>query len=167
MRLAFIFIALTFFISLPVRAQEEKDPFHTTPYPLPRFVSLGSGEVAVRTGPGFKYPILWMFTMKGLPVEIILEYDNWRKVRDFEGQKGWVHQSLLSGKRNALVKSGPKSPIHKHPSKEGAILAYLEPSVILPLDECVKGWCKTEIQGHKGWVEKTMLFGVYEAEKFD
>ena len=38
-----------------------------------------------------------------MPVEIIAEYEAWRKVRDWEGTEGWMHQSLLSGQRTAIV----------------------------------------------------------------
>src|SRR4026209_512491 len=67
--------------------------------PLPRFASLRSDEVNVRTGPGPRYPIDWVFKRKAMPVEIVAEYENWRKIRDWQGASGWVHQSLLSGQR--------------------------------------------------------------------
>jgi SH3-like domain-containing protein len=70
---------------------------------LPRFVSLRSDEVNLRTGPGTNYPVEWVYVRRGLPVEIIAEFDNWRKVRDIEGTVGWIHKSLLSGKRMAVI----------------------------------------------------------------
>ena len=38
-----------------------------------------------------------MFTRAGLPVEIIAEFENWRRIRDAEGAEGWVYHSLLVG----------------------------------------------------------------------
>ncbi len=67
--------------------------------PLPRFVSLKPGRVNLRVGPGRDYAVTWLFLKSGLPVEIVQEYDNWRRIRDSEGTEGWVYQSLLSGKR--------------------------------------------------------------------
>ena len=92
-------------------AETEKDAFRSTPYPLPRYVSLASDQVYVRAGPGSRYPIQWEFRKKGLPVEIVLEFDTWRKIKDYEGQEGWVHQSLLSGRRTGLIRRrlGPRS----------------------------------------------------------
>src|SRR5262245_37242621 len=68
--------------------------------PLPRFASLRSDEANVRSGPGTRYPIDWVFRRKGMPVEIVAEYENYRKIRDWQGASGWVHQSLLTGKRS-------------------------------------------------------------------
>ena len=71
--------------------------------PLPRFVSLKSGRVNSRIGPGVNYPVDWLYLKSGLPMEIIQEYDNWRRVRDSDGAEGWINQSLLSGKRTAIA----------------------------------------------------------------
>src|SRR5437660_12925684 len=77
--------------------------------PLPRFASLRSDEVNVRTGPGTRYPVDWVFKRKGMPVEIVAEYENWRKIRDWQGASGWVHQSLLTGKRGFIIAAKPAS----------------------------------------------------------
>ena len=71
--------------------------------PLPRFVSLKSDEVNVRRGAGKEHDVLWTYHRAGLPVEIIAEWDNWRRIRDADGADGWVFHSLLSGRRSALV----------------------------------------------------------------
>ena len=71
--------------------------------PLPRFVSLKSGSVNSRIGPGVNYPVDWLYLKPGLPMEIIQEYDNWRRVRDADGAEGWINQSLLSGERTAIA----------------------------------------------------------------
>ena len=71
--------------------------------PLPRFVSLRADEVNMRTGPGVQYPVEWVYKRQGLPAEIIAEFGTWRKVRDWQGTQGWIHQSMLSGKRNFII----------------------------------------------------------------
>jgi SH3-like domain-containing protein len=88
--------------------------------PIPRFVTLKSGRVNLRVGPGRNYPVEWMYLKSGLPVEIIQEYDNWRRIRDSEGTEGWINQSLLSGKR-----SGIAAPWFK--GKEASITLTREP----------------------------------------
>src|ERR1700745_1267941 len=72
--------------------------------PVPRFVTLRSDQVNVRTGPGERYPIEWVFTRKGMPVEILAEFDVWRKIRDWQGTEGWVHQRMVTGNRAVIVK---------------------------------------------------------------
>ena len=72
---------------------------------IPRFASVRSNEANLRTGPGTRYPIEWVFKHQGLPVEIIAKDDEdmWRRVRDADGAEGWVHKSELSGKRTGVV----------------------------------------------------------------
>ena len=88
---------------------------------VPRFVSLKAGRVNVRVGPGEDYKIAWVFTRTGLPIEVIQEYDTWRRIRDSDGAVGWVFNSLLSGKRTAVVtpwSKGEPQPIHADATAE-------------------------------------------------
>ena len=71
--------------------------------PVPRYVSLKSDRVNVRAGPTKDHDVAWVFTRAGLPVEITAEFENWRRIRDWEGSEGWVYHSLLSGRRTAVV----------------------------------------------------------------
>ncbi len=74
-----------------------------TGLPLPRFVSLRAREVNLRIGPGVQYPVDWVYLRQNLPVEIVAEYGTWRKIRDWQGTQGWVHQSMVSGTRTFIV----------------------------------------------------------------
>ncbi len=135
--------------------------------PLPRFVSLASGEVNLRTGPGTRYPIQWVYTKKTLPVEIINEFDTWRKIRDIQGDEGWVHQTMVSGYRYAIVKDDEQI-VYDAPDSQSTIIARLEPGVIVKVDACDARWCDVSVQGnYKGWVDKSVLWGVYDREIFD
>src|SRR3989338_5933265 len=72
---------------------------------VPRFVSLKPSEVNARVGPGPNYPIEWVYLKAGLPVEVIVEFDTWRKIRDIDRAEGWVHQSMLCSKRRGIVQA--------------------------------------------------------------
>src|SRR5690349_12112039 len=74
-----------------------------TGLPVPRYVSLKTDRVNLREGPSKDHRTAWVFQRAGLPVEIIAEYETWRRIRDSEGTEGWVLHSLLSGRRTALV----------------------------------------------------------------
>ncbi len=158
----FIFIGLSFFPHV-LKAQEN-DAFRSTDYPLPRFVSLASDKVYVRAGPGSRFPIKWEFQKKGLPVEVILEFDTWRKIRDFDAQEGWVHQSLLSGRRAAIIKSQEMVAVRRKPNETGRLVAKMEPGVVAEIDKCQESWCRLEASGYKGWVQRGFVWGVYEGE---
>ncbi|NCT40612.1 MAG: hypothetical protein GW778_03000 [Alphaproteobacteria bacterium] len=151
--------------AFPQDAASDKDnPFRSTTYPLPRFVTIASGEAYVRAGPGTKYPIQWVYKRSGLPVEITLEFDHWRKIRDFEGQVGWIHKSLLSGRRNAMVQSNDTVSLFRKPELDSRLIALLEPNVIVQIEECDALWCNVEASGYKGWITKENLWGVYPNE---
>ncbi|MCB1563637.1 MAG: SH3 domain-containing protein [Alphaproteobacteria bacterium] len=148
-------------------AGQDDTPFRVTAYPLPRFVSLSSDEVFVRTGPGQRYPVRWAFKKDGLPVEIILEYDIWRKIRDHDGEEGWVHKSLLSGRRTALITGESPASLYRKPDENSRLSARLEPGVLVSVKSCGGVWCNINTMGYEGWAKQNVLWGVYENEIFD
>jgi SH3-like domain-containing protein len=137
--------------------------------PLPRFVSLKSGRVNSRIGPGVTYAVDWMYLKAGLPVEIIQEFDNWRKVRDADGAEGWINQSLLSSRRTAIVtpwQKGKKTQISllEEPAARSSVVAVIEPGVVGQLKTCNGEWCEVTFDGHTGWMTQTLLWGAYPGE---
>jgi SH3-like domain-containing protein len=138
--------------------------------PLPRFVSLKAGRVNVRVGPGEDYKVAWVFTKSQLPVEVIQEFDTWRRIRDSDGQVGWVFHSLLSAKRTAVVTpwtKGDPLPLRARATGDAAVTAYLQPGVEAAVDKCAGGWCNLSGKGFEGWIEQTQLWGVYPGEVVD
>ncbi|QPC43449.1 hypothetical protein HW532_12535 [Kaustia mangrovi] len=138
--------------------------------PLPRFVSLKTDRVNVRRGPSTAHQVSWVFARKGLPVEIIAEYDHWRRVRDSEGEEGWVYHSLLTGRRTALVAPWRRDgalELHSEPNDRSATVARLETGVVGDVVDCTGEWCEITVSGYDGWIEQTMLWGVYPGERID
>lgn len=135
--------------------------------PVPRFVSLKSARVNVRVGPGEDYKIAWIFTRSALPVEVIQEYDTWRRIRDSDGTVGWVFQSLLSGKRTAVVATwggNDPRPLHASATSDSSVTAYLQPGVMGQLDRCHQGWCRISGAQYSGWIPQDQLWGTYQGE---
>jgi SH3-like domain-containing protein len=133
--------------------------------PVPRFVTLGTDEINLRTGPGLRYPIRIVVRKDGLPVEVIREFDVWRQVRDAEGDEGWVHKSMLSGKR-AVVVRGTTRVLMKTASSSGKPLAKVEPGVVARLKTCAEEWCAVTASGYAGFLKRADLWGVYPGETF-
>ena len=131
--------------------------------PLPRFASLQSAKVNMRTGPGETYPIVWTYQRANLPVEIIEEFEIWRRIRDHDGVVGWVKGTLLAGKRHVLVRDEQRT-LRADSNVEAAPVAYIDPGVILNVLECSTDWCRLEVQGYKGWLPKNEFWGVYATE---
>src|SRR6266702_3841215 len=132
-------------------------------FPLPRFASLKADEVNVRTGPGPRYPVDWVFKSRNMPVEIVAEYENWRKIRDWQGTSGWVRENLLTGKRGFVIPAKPAS-LHKSPAPSAEVVAKLEPEVTGEIRSCAGDWCRVKVAGVSGWIERTAMWGVYKSE---
>lgn len=137
-----------------------------TGLPLPRFASLRANEVHLRTGPGKRYPVDWVFIYPNMPVEIVAEFDNWRKVRDWQGTEGWVHRAMLSGRRTGLVRGGVQ-PMRRAPEDSAPLVARVEERVIGRMLECAGAWCRIQIQGQEGWMRRSHIWGIYKAESLN
>ncbi len=139
--------------------------------PLPRFVSLRAEEVNLRSGPGVRYPIDWVITKRDLPVEIIAEFDTWRKIRDHQGSDGWVHQTMLAGRRTVLVSgpAGTQRRLRRTDKDDAASVAMLEAGVIGRLLQCPRNgeFCRIEVEGYQGWLRRDEIWGIYRAEFID
>lgn len=160
---------LAVFWALPSLAAEadKGDDAGAGKLPLPRFVSLGSDRINARAGPGVKYPIEWVFVRKGLPVEVVAEFEYWRRVRDIEGAEGWVHKSLLSGRRTALIRGPQSRELKREPDQREPAVAQAEPNVIGRLHRCRGAWCQMSVADRKGWIQRSQIWGVYAEEQFD
>ena len=138
---------------------------------VPRFVSLKSDRVHSRQGPGTDHKVLWVYRRAGLPVEVIREFEGWWQVRDSEGAEGWVLQSLVSGRRTALVtpwelKSGrnPRVELLSDDRVGSAPVAILEAGVVANIRTCDTRWCHVSIGDYRGYIEQKLLWGVYPGE---
>jgi SH3-like domain-containing protein len=134
---------------------------------VPRYVSLKYDRVNLREGPSREHRTSWVFQRAGLPIEITAEFENWRRVRDSEGTEGWVLQTVLSGRRTALVSPWKKDGLMILQAKAGSgeTAARLQPGVIANIKSCDDKFCHIFGEGYDGYLEKTALWGVYPDEK--
>lgn len=133
--------------------------------PIPRFVSIRGKEVNLRQGPGTRYPIKWVYRAPGFPVEVIAEYDNWRKIRDYEGADGWVHRSMIAGARSVLTLNEDQI-LRAKPSAESRPLLRLGPRVTAFVLACPEEttFCRVTVRDRSGWLPRNCLWGVYPGE---
>ena len=130
---------------------------------IPRFVSLKSNDSNIRVGPSVNYPIKLKYVFQNLPLEIIDEFDVWRKSRDYEGNIGWVHKRLIKGERYILN----EEYINLFSRPNGKIKGLVKNKNILELKSCTLNWCKVSKDKVTGWVLKEKIWGVYENEKYN
>ena len=151
------------FAAAPANASNE-----TSGLPVPRFVSLRADEVNMRTGPGTQYPVNWVFRQRALPIEVINEYSHWRKVRDWQDDEGWVHKSMLSGRRSAVV-TAEVAVMRAAARPESPIIARLEQGVVGRLVVCPAAAraCRLVVETFDGWGARDDLWGVYPGETLE
>jgi SH3-like domain-containing protein len=145
--------------------------------PLPRFVTTRSEPINVRVGPGQRYDVAWTYKQSGIPVEILQEFDTWRKIRDMDGDEGWVHQNLLAGNRAGYVTpvmANAQIELRSGKSAEAKARAILGPGLKVTIKECDGAWCEVTAVGagdgkrtYSGFIEQDNLWGVYPDEVFD
>jgi SH3-like domain-containing protein len=171
--LALFSLALLFSMStnmiLPSSAGAQNSGYGTvTGLKLPRYVSLRSSKVNARTGPALRYPIQWIYKRANMPVEITAEFDAWRQIKDIEGSVSWVHSTLLSGKRTALIEfSMPDHttvPAYKKPNIQSHKVLEAENGAIGEVKKCGAAFCLVDFKAYRGWVEKKYLWGIYPDE---
>ena len=138
--------------------------------PVPRFVSLKSDRVNVRSGPNKDQDVRWVYTRAGMPVEITAEFENWRRIRDWEGAEGWVYHSLLSGRRSAVVVPTLKDdlvPLYENADIESGVVAQLQSGVLAQIKSCNGKWCQLAGKNFSGWIRQDRLWGAYPNEKVE
>lgn len=151
--LKILYFILVMISTLSINADNKK-------LPVPRFVSIKSNEVNARSGPTTKSSIEWVFVRKGEPVEIIAEHEQWRKIRDISGAEGWIHSSVLSGKRSVIIIDS-EAGFTKAPNLNSRVIAKLMPQVRCILKKCKKDFCQIQCKDYKGWLPKKAMWGVY------
>ena len=140
-----------------------------TKMPIPRFVSLRASVTNLREGPSVDHRISWVFHRAGQPVEVVAEFDIWRRVRDSDGSEGWVMARTLSSRRTAVVLPWSKDetplPLYDSDSEKSAVVARIQPNVLASIEECTGTWCHIEGAGYNGWMQQDKLWGAYPGEK--
>jgi SH3-like domain-containing protein len=140
-------------------------PIVATGLPVPRWVAIKAARVNVRRGPSLEEEILWTYVKPGMPIEIIAEYDSWRRIRDMDGSVGWVKAAMLDGRRSVLVTGVVNAPLLRAPRMGSQTLAYAAPGLIARLVSCAGAWCEISSRGYDGYVERSRLWGVYAHER--
>lgn len=133
--------------------------------PVPRYVSTKFDKVNARAGPGDDHRLLFVYRVRGLPLQIVAETSEWRRVCDPSGAIAWVHKRTVDGRRTVMNTQTQPAPLLKKPKDGWKAAAYLNPRALATLDRCQKGWCRVDADGAAGWVREGELWGTAEAQQ--
>lgn len=148
----------------PGSVQSVPAPIVASGLPVPRWVTVKAPRVNVRRGPSLEREILWTYIKPGAPLEVIAEYDTWRRVRDRDGATGWVKSAMLDGRRNVIVTGRVNTALLSAPKADSKAVAYAAPGLMAKLLACKGEWCEISTRGYEGYVSRDRLWGVYENE---
>ena len=123
------------------------------------YVSIKTGEAYLRAGPSKNYPIKWVYKNKGEPLEVVADFENWKKVQDFSGDSGWIHSSVVSKSRSGVVKAQAPVVLHKSASNDARKILKLEPGVRFRIIKCQSNWCQIKVGKLSGWVRSSQIWG--------
>lgn len=156
------------FFSFSIASAEETAPPVVTKIsqfsgkPVPRFESLKFPAVHGRIGPSLDHPIAWKYERKGLPVLILKESQDWRFVRDPDGDEVWVHARMLTSARTVLVRR--EVELKRKADAEARSIALLKEGVVANLFACSSTWCEVKADHFKGFVRRQELWGSFTEE---
>ncbi len=143
----FLFFIFSFYFSKSIASEK-------------KYLSLKKDIVNLRQGPSKDYPIKLVYNKKFLPVEILDSWENWRKIKDFENNRGWIHVSLLTGKKTAINNIN-YTVIFSSDSIYSKPLVKLEKGRLLFIKKCKSNWCKVTTGKYAGWIKKKFLWGKF------
>ena len=130
--------------------------------PVPRFVSLKHARTYGRVGPSLGHPVQWTYQRQGLPMEIIQESPDWRRVRDPDGEVVWMHRRTLSGRRSVWAIEA--TTLRARPDPDAASIAEVEPRAVMWMERCRAGWCRFATDTTRGWAPASAFWGIYSDE---
>ena len=143
-----ILLLLTFIFSTNIFAKENS-----------YYLILKNNEVNVRYGPGFDYPIKYVYKKKNLPIKVIDKKENFRRIIDFKKNSGWIHVSQLKkGKSLILLKD---QILFSKPTRYSKPIIKIAKGRLLLVKKCKKKWCKVKTQDYLGWIVANNIWGTY------
>jgi len=139
----------------------ETGPNHPGPsgLPVPRYVSLKFDKVNARAGPGDDYPLKWVYKVKGLPLQVVAETDEWRRVCDSEGGLSWVHRRTTDARRTVIRTQAQDLVLRAKPDDSAAGAAVLVAHAMADLQDCKGDWCRVSAGHAKGWIHADAVWG--------
>lgn len=151
-------IAFTLALAAPAGAAETE---RQTPsgLPVPRYVTLKFAKVNARAGPGDDHRLLWVYSVRGLPVQVVAETAEWRRICDPQGGLAWVHRRLTDGRRSLINMSERPAPLYRKPRQGAETVAFLASKSMATVVRCDDGWCKVKVDGTTGWAPERSLWG--------
>ena len=121
------------------------------------FLMLKNKKVNVRYGPGFDYPIKYVYKKKYLPIKVIDKKENFRRIIDLKKNSGWIHTSQLRKNKSFILLEDQL--LFSKPTKYSKPLAKISSGRLLLINKCKLKWCKVKTENYSGWIVRKKVWG--------
>ena len=146
MKINFYILLVTFFFTNILSANENN-----------YYLILKNDKTNVRYGPGFDYPIKFVYKKKNLPIKVIDKKENFRRIIDFKNNSGWIHVSQLKkGKTFILLED---QILFTKPTKYSKPVLKISKGRLLVVKKCKKIWCSVKTENYTGWIKNENVWG--------
>ncbi|MDO8654389.1 MAG: SH3 domain-containing protein [Undibacterium sp.] len=124
------------------------------------FKSVGASPVILYDAPSTKGGKVYV-APRGMPVELILTYGTWSKVRDMAGDLSWVESKDLVARRNVIVRVA-NAKVRAAADESSSIVFSADKNVLLEMAEPVAGgWLKVKHKdGQLGYLKVSEVWGI-------
>ena len=120
-------------------------------------LTVSTSKANIRSGPGTNYDIIWKVE-KYHPLSIIDKSNAWYFFKDFEGDEGWIHKSLLDG-TPAVITRTDKCNVRTGPGVKHEILFKVGKGIPFKVLQEKKNWLHIKhADGDKGWIHKSLVW---------
>ncbi|MBA3019012.1 MAG: SH3 domain-containing protein [Proteobacteria bacterium] len=111
----------------------------------------------IRSGPGNAHDILWKVG-KYHPILVLKKSGNWYHFQDFEGDKGWIHKSLVSN-IPSVITNNEKCNVRSGPDTKFEILFTIKEGIPFKILKRKGNWIYVQhADGDTGWIHKSLVW---------
>ena len=121
------------------------------------FLMLKNNKVNVRYGPGFDYPIKYIYKKKYLPIKVIDKKENFRRIIDFKNNSGWIHTSQLKKSKSFILLEN--QILFSKPTKYSKPILKIAKGRLLLIKKCKIKWCRVKTENYLGWIMTDNVWG--------
>lgn len=120
-------------------------------------LAIKSDIANIRSGPGTNTEVLWQVE-KYYPVEVVHKQGDWYLFKDFEGDEGWIHRSLLSPLDTIVVKRD-NCNVRSGPSTDKDVSFVAERGIPFKVLKRQGAWVQIQhADGDTGWIHKNLIW---------
>ena len=120
-------------------------------------LAISSSTANIRSGPGTNHEILWKVE-KYHPILVERKSGDWYGFTDYEGDKGWVHKSLVKD-IPTVITIKEKCNVRSGPGTDNPVIFSVGSGIPFKIIGTKGNWRQIlHADGDKGWIHNSLLW---------